>query len=149
VLFSFLCPSIKRYFRGRLAHIIKKFNSYHYSPSTCCQAKSSMDPVDLFISHALTNDDIAGVRTSSRNYCEQDIQVVTHGLITSDLHFYLPSKVCEIIFALLQNEIQPFFKCIAATHTIESGKVGTERRTSTRDGCRNGTGKSGKNRQDE
>jgi len=81
-----------------------------------------MDPVDLFISHALTNDDIAGVRTSGTKYCEQDIQVVT-----SELHFYLPSKVCEIILALLQNEIQPFFKCIRATHTIEIGKVGTER----------------------
>ena len=65
-----------------------------------------MDPVNLFISHALTNDDIAGVRTAGRKYCEQDIQVVAHSLSTSDLYFYLPSKVCEIILALLQNEIQ-------------------------------------------
>jgi len=75
------------------------------------------DPVDLFVSR-LTNDDIAGVRTSGTKYREQ---VVKHGL-----HCYLPSKVCEIILALLQNEIQPFFKCIPATHTIEIDKIGTE-----------------------
>ena len=77
------------------------------------------------MSHAGDN----GRRTIEKNSLNGVLPflLVKHGLITSDFHFYLPSKVCEIILALLQNEIQPFFKCIPATHTIEIGKVGTER----------------------
>ena len=53
--------------------------------------------------------------------------LIKHGPFLADSHFDLLTDARKIILALLENEIQLFFKRIRATHAIEIGKYGRAR----------------------